>query len=74
MSRAMAALRSAPRPLRHYPGKVAIRHVAEAARAIGLDVVGLEVSADGLIRVIDRAALPRTPVDDFEKWDEAGKL
>lgn len=57
-----------------YPGKVAIRHAVEAARALGLDVAGFEVSPNGTIRVLDRAAIPAEPKDEFEEWLAAGKL
>jgi hypothetical protein len=52
-----------------YPGKVAIRHAVEAARSTGIDVGGIEVHANGSIRIIDLRAVPRQPVDEFEKWE-----
>lgn len=61
-------------PKTRYPGKVAIRHVIEAARSLGLDVVGIEVTPDGTIRALDRKAIPAEPMDEFAKWDAAGKL
>lgn len=53
----------------HYPGKVAIRRAMEAARANGIDVGGVEVSPDGSIRIIDMRAIPKQPVDEFERWE-----
>jgi glutathione synthase/RimK-type ligase-like ATP-grasp enzyme len=57
-----------------YPGKVAIRHAVEAAKACGLDVVGIDISPDGTIRILDRSAIPDKPKDEFEEWLQAGKL
>ena len=34
-----------------------------------VDVGGIEVSPDGSIRVIDLRAIPRQPVDEFERWE-----
>jgi hypothetical protein len=59
---------------RAYPGKVAIRHVIEAARACGVDVAGVEVSPDGTIRVVEARTLPERPKDEFEAWEAQGKL
>jgi hypothetical protein len=52
-----------------YPGKVAIRRAVQAARDNGIDVGGVEVSPDGSIRIIDLRAIPRQPVDEFERWE-----
>lgn len=52
-----------------YPGKVAIRRAIEAARSNGIDVGGVEVSPDGSIRIIDMRAIPKQPVDEFERWE-----
>lgn len=61
-------------PARTYPGKVAIRHAAEAAIAIGIDPAGLEIAPGGVIRILDRSAILPEPKDEFEQWDAAGKL
>jgi hypothetical protein len=63
----------AERALR-YPGKVAIRHVVEAAKACGIDVAGIEVSPDGSIRAIDARLAPSRPLDEFERLEAEGKL
>ncbi len=52
-----------------YPGKVAIRRAVEAARANGIDVGSVEVAPDGSIRIIDVRAIPKQPVDEFERWE-----
>lgn len=52
-----------------YPGKVAIRRAVEAARANGIDVGSVQVSPDGSIRIIDIRAVPKQPVDEFERWE-----
>lgn len=57
-----------------YPGKVAIRHVIEAARACGLDPAGVEVSADGTIRVVEARALPAEKPGLFEELERQGKI
>lgn len=50
-----------------YPGRVAIRHVVEAAKAVGLDVAGLRVSADGTIEVIEARAQPSAETA-YDRW------
>jgi hypothetical protein len=52
-----------------YPGKVALRHALDAARAAGIDVGAVEVSPDGSIRIIDARAVPKAPADEFERWE-----
>jgi hypothetical protein len=57
-----------------YPGKVPIRHAVEAARALGVDIGGIEISASGTIRVLDRGMAASQPKDEFEQWLQAGRL
>jgi hypothetical protein len=52
-----------------YPGKVAIRHAIETARALGLDVAGFEVSPDGTIRILEARTLPQQPMNDFDRLE-----
>lgn len=62
---------------RAYPGKVAIRQVVEAARAVGIDVAGIEVTLDGTIRAIEARAIPQTPDRPQSLYDQLkaeGKL
>lgn len=61
---------------RAYPGKVAIRHVIEAARDLGLDVAGFEVTLDGTIRVFEARgqAQQDQPQSLFEKLEAEGKI
>lgn len=56
-----------------YAGRVAIRHVIDAARSCGLDVAGVEVSPDGTIKVVEARALPATE-SLFDKLKREGKL
>ena len=58
----------------HYPGAVAIKRAVAAAKAAGLNVGGLEIGPDGVIRILDRANTPPPPKDEWEEWDRAGKL
>lgn len=53
-----------------YPGKVAIRHVVEAAKSLGIDVAGIEVTPDGTIRVMEARAAPTQPKDLFDEWKD----
>ncbi len=53
-----------------YPGKVALRQAIDAAKACGVDVGAVEVSPDGSIRIIDKAAVPKAPVDEFARWED----
>jgi hypothetical protein len=58
-----------------YPGKVAIRHAVEAARALGLDVGGFEVTPEGTIRVLEARALTKQPADDlFSQLEARGEI
>ena len=57
-----------------YPGKVAIRHVIEAAKACGLDVAGVEVAPDGTIRAMEARAMPQQSEDLFDQLEREGKL
>jgi len=62
-----------------YPSKVDIRRAAEAARTAGIDIAGMEVfpySSGGAIQFFDLRAVPQSNanLDEFEKWDAAGKL
>ena len=59
---------------RSYPGKVAIRHVVEAAKACGLDVAGVEVNPDGTIRVVEARAMPSGPESLFDQLERQGKI
>ena len=59
---------------RAYPGKVAIRHAVEAARELGLDVAGFEVSPDGRIKILDARAVPKAADDEFDRLEKAGLL
>lgn len=58
-----------------YATKATIKRLVAAGEACGLDVVGFEALPDGTIRVIDRGAVPvPPPADEFEAWDQQGKL
>jgi hypothetical protein len=58
-----------------YPGKVAIRHAVEAARALGLDVGGFEVTPEGTIRVLEARALTKPLGDDlFSQLEARGEI
>jgi hypothetical protein len=57
-----------------YPGKVAIRHAIQAAKANGLDVAGIEVAPDGTIRILEARAMPEKQPDLFERLEAEGRL
>lgn len=57
-----------------YAGKVAIRHAIEAAKAVGIDVAGIELSPDGHIRITEARAAPIAPGSLFDRLEAAGKL
>jgi hypothetical protein len=59
-------------PQRGYAGKVAIRHLVEAARAAGLDPAGIEALPDGTIRVVEARALPKPTL--FDELDQSGQI
>lgn len=68
---------TATKGARAYPGKVAIKHVVQAARELGLDVAGLEVTLDGTIRVIEARAIPapaQQPQSLFDQLEAEGKI
>lgn len=54
----------------HYPTKAQIDRTIAAARGAGIDVVGLEVSPDGTIRIVDSRAMPKQPTNDFDRWED----
>lgn len=59
----------------HYPTKAAVKRAVETARELGLTVVGLEVSREGVIKVLDQAAvIAAGPKDEFDEWLASGKL
>lgn len=53
---------------RAYPRKIEIVRVVEAAKACGLDVAGVEVSPEGVIKIVEARAIPQ-PQDEFERWE-----
>lgn len=54
---------------RAYPRKIEITRAVEAAKACGMRVGGVEIGADGTIRVLSESA----PVDnDYDRW-KAGR-
>lgn len=48
--------------------------VVAIAKEAGLDPCSIKVSPDGSIQVFDARAFPPAPRDEFEAWDQAGKL
>lgn len=67
------ARRSAP-DLPCFPGRVFVRRVVDAARAAGIDVVGVEVTNSGSVRTFGAGALAVGPADEFERLEAEGKL
>lgn len=57
-----------------YPGRVAIRHAVETARALGIDVAGFEVSPSGTIRILDARTMPQQPVTLYDQLKASGQL
>ena len=53
----------------HYPTKAVVERMLSVARANGLDVVGFEVSPEGVVRVLDKRAIPAAPANDFDRWE-----
>jgi hypothetical protein len=60
--------------VRAYPTQRAIAHVVTAAKKLGVDVAGVEVSPDGTIRVVDARVATPPPASLFDKLEQAGKL
>ena len=58
----------------HYPTKAKVLAAVSNAREAGLDVAAIEVAPDGSIRILSPAAFPAAPRDEFEAWEQAGKL
>jgi hypothetical protein len=52
--------------VRAYPTHRAIAHVVNAAKKLGIDVAGVEVSPDGTIRCVEARARPATLFDALE--------
>ncbi len=59
---------------RIYPKKIEITRVVAAARDAGLDVAGIEVSADGSIKIIEARAMPKQAMTEFERMEAAGLI
>jgi hypothetical protein len=57
-----------------YAGKAAVKRAIDWAREFKIDVAGFELRPDGTIRVLDQRAFPAQPADEFEAWEQAGKL
>ena len=54
----------------YYPRKSQIERAVAAAKACGLDVCGIEVSPNGVIRIIEARAVPNQPANDFERFED----
>lgn len=59
---------------RIYPKKFEITRLVAAARAAGLDVAGIEVSADGSIKLVEARAMPTKAMTEFERMEAAGLI
>lgn len=70
----MAVSAPARLSVRAYPTKRAIAHVVKAAKDLGVDVAGCEVSPDGTIRVIDARAIPKQGLTLFDQLEGQGKI
>lgn len=57
-----------------YASKPVVRRTLEQARELGIEVAGFELAPGGVIRVFDKAAFPAPPKDEFEEWEQSGKL
>lgn len=53
-----------------YPSVPNVKRMIAAAKAAGLDVAGIEVSPDGMIRIIEARALPAKGDDLFDQWKD----
>ena len=66
---------TALRKVTNYPGAVAIKRAVAAAKAAGIEVGGLEVTPQGVIRILPPSATaPAGEQDEWAQWDAAGKL
>jgi len=54
---------------RLYPRKIEITRAVEAAKACGLDVAGIEITAGGGIRIVEARAIPKAE-NDFDRWED----
>ena len=52
---------------RRYPTQAAIDRIVRAARKAGISVGGVEVSPDGVIRILDASELQR-PKSEVDEW------
>jgi hypothetical protein len=60
--------------VRAYPTQRAIAHVVNAAKKLGIDVAGVEVSPDGTIRAVDARVAVAPPASLFDELEQQGKL
>ena len=57
-----------------YATQAKIERAIKAARKCGLDVAGIEVSPDGVIKVVEARAAPATPENDFDRMEREGLI
>lgn len=58
---------------RRYPTKSAVERAVRQARKCDLDVAAIEMRPDGSVRILLPGAFA-APADEFERWENAGKL
>jgi hypothetical protein len=57
-----------------YPTGAKIRRVVDAAREAGIKVGGIEISRDGMIRILSERLLPNMPANDYDDWKNAREV
>lgn len=60
-------------PASAYPSKAAFKRVFDAAKALGIKVVGFRVEPGGAISVWDKETAPPAPIDELAAWRAAKK-
>lgn len=53
-----------------YPSKAKITGLIQIARAAGIDVAGIEVSPEGVIRVMEARAIPAEKPSLFDRLED----
>ena len=70
----MARVGGCGRPRPHYANNATVMRTVAAARAAGIDVAGIELSKEGIIRVMEARLMSDPPLSEFDKWNRAGLL
>lgn len=67
---------TSPKPpkVTEYARLPALRKAMDDMRKLELDVAAVELAPGGVIRILTSKAFPSAPKDEFEAWEQSGRL